>query len=235
MTDILVVHACPKTRARLLAVLENEPSVNIIGATDSPQRTLSLLETARCDVLVADHDLRDRTTLQLIREVMETHPEAKVLVTGVPNHEETILQYLEEGAAGYVRAEATWADLVKGISAVHAGEFLISPELATAVMERIAKLKQELVEFGGSNTAGFTETGVELTPREQEVLTLISQGKSNREIAEALTIEVGTVKNHVHNLLQKLDVSSRAHAARVTERALPGENGSSTETALSSR
>ena len=231
MTRILIVHACSKTRASLQSVLKQEPTVTIAGITGEAQSALSLMDTADCEVLVVDHQLEAPPALQLVRDVRENYPAVKILITGVPDHEETILRYLEEGAAGYLSADASWADLVKGISAVHAGEFWIAPELAAAVMKRIAELKQELVEFSGANPAEMATTDVDLTPREQEVLELISQGLSNREIAETLTIEVGTVKNHVHNLLGKLDVSSRAHAARVSKRALLGNNGSTTQPA----
>ena len=220
MTRILIVHANAKTREHLLSVLKNEPSVTIAGVVGDARQALSLLAGSSCDVLVVDHGLRDPTAPQLLREVRATYPETKVLVTGVPDHEETILNYLEEGAAGYLGTRTAWADWVKGISAVQAGEFMINPELAAAVMRRIAELKYELVEFSGADPTELSAIDVELTPREQEVLALISQGKSNREIAETLTIEVGTVKNHVHNLLGKLDVSSRAHAARVTKMPL---------------
>lgn len=128
---------------------------------------------------------------------------------------------LEEGAAGYVCAEESWADLVeKEIHAV-ADKFLVHPDIAATMMSRIAELNLLLIELDGGNMARPETVYAELTQREVEVLRLLGEEKSNQEIAQALTIELGTVKNHVHNLLRKLDVCSRKHAAQLARQMLP--------------
>ncbi|MEJ2559624.1 MAG: response regulator transcription factor [Anaerolineae bacterium] len=119
-----------------------------------------------------------------------------------------ILRYIEAGAAGYVLREDAVDDLLKNIRAVHSGEALASPEMTAALLAHIA----ELSELRPPNEYDSQEFA-DITPRESEVLDLIAEGLSNQEIANRLVIELGTVKNHVHSILQKLDVGSRQDAA----------------------
>jgi DNA-binding NarL/FixJ family response regulator len=139
---------------------------------------------------------------------METELPTKVVVLGLAESEAEILRYVEAGAAGYVLKDDSVEELLSNIRAIHRGEAVVSPEIAAALMSRVTELAQLFTDVdvgAGANP--------ELTDREQEILGLISQGMTNREIAEALIIEVGTVKNHVHNILNKLNVSSRHEAA----------------------
>jgi DNA-binding NarL/FixJ family response regulator len=135
---------------------------------------------------------------------------AKVLVMGVAEVEEVILRFVEAGAAGYILREESADALIENIWAVYNDEALISPEISAAIMSRLT-----LTELAEAKSAVDVGSGgyADLTPREREVLSLISQGLNNQEISENLVIEVGTVKNHVHNILQKLDVNSRYDAA----------------------
>jgi DNA-binding NarL/FixJ family response regulator len=168
------------------------------------------------DVALISGLLPDDGVFELIRRIEESRCAQKVLVTDLTRTTDLILNVMEEGAAGYVCCDESVADLVKKIRAVHEDEFLICPEIATALMARVAELKQLVHEL---DCTAF----VELTPREQEVLELIGQGMSNREIADKLIVELGTVKNHVHNLLRKLDVSNREQAAQFAAQILGKE------------
>jgi two-component system response regulator DegU len=159
--------------------------------------------------------------MQLVQTLVAQDPPAKVLVTDVPKVDDVIIHFIEEGAAGYVCADEAWADLVKKVRAVAEDEFLVHPDIAATIMARIAELKQLLIELDGGNLARPETIYADLTQRELEVLRLLGQEKSNQEIAQALTIELGTVKNHVHNLLRKLDVCSRKHAAQLARQMLP--------------
>jgi DNA-binding NarL/FixJ family response regulator len=125
------------------------------------------------------------------------------------------LHCIEERAAGYVCVQESWADLVKKIRAVYEDEFLMCPDIAPAIMARIAELKQLVTELDAGSVTQPNNYYAELTQREWEVLRFIGQNMSNQEIAQTLTIELGTVKNHVHNLLRKLDVVSRKQAAQL--------------------
>lgn len=221
MIDLYVVRANCDGDDPLMAVLHDEPDIHIGGCTDSPAAALTQLARTPCAVALVSYRLGDSETLDLVRDLVERDQPIKVLITDVPKDDEIILHLLEEGATGYVCVEESWADLVKKIHAVDEDEFLVHPDVAATMMSRIAELNLLLIELDGGNMARPETVYAELTQREVEVLRLLGEDKSNQEIAQALTIELGTVKNHVHNLLRKLDVCSRKHAAQLARQMLP--------------
>jgi DNA-binding NarL/FixJ family response regulator len=140
--------------------------------------------------------------------ITEVEPDTKVLALGLSEEKKRILRYVEAGAAGYVLKDDSLDDLVSTVRAVQDGKMFVSPKIAGAMMERLSNLAQIFsdIENSTADTAG-------LTSRETEVLELIGKGLTNQQIAEQLVLEVGTVKNHVHKILEKLNVSSRGEAA----------------------
>lgn len=190
------------------ALLRDEAEIEVIGYATTVAEVEARLQT--CDIVLLSANLPDQVGLKLTRTITKTAPSVKALPMGLPESEEAILQYIEAGAAGYVLKEDTVEELLRNIRAVYNNEAVISPQIAAAVIARVAELKdlylESEVELDGTAA---------LTPREREVLDLIGQGLTNQEIADQLTIELGTVKNHVHNILQKLNVSSRQAAAQL--------------------
>lgn len=189
------------------AVLENEPDIEIVGCATTMDEALDLAH--RCDVLVTSTLVPDDAAFQITQAVIESNLSAKVLILGLAESKEEILRYIEAGAAGYILQDDSVDDLLGKIRATYDGQAVISPEIAALLMARVSELAQVSPE-PGENTDAF----VDLTPRELEILQLIGQGLSNQAIAEQLVIEVGTVKNHVHSILEKLNVSSRRDAVR---------------------
>ncbi|HSR68610.1 MAG TPA: response regulator transcription factor [Acidobacteriota bacterium] len=139
-----------------------------------------------------------------IRRLRSVCPNVKVLILGLEDCERKILQYVQSGACGYLLKKESFDDLVGVIEAAYNNEFKCAPNIASRVMARI----QELVK----SCDGTMDTDPELTPRELEILELIAEGLSNKEIAQRLDISPSTVKNHVHNLLAKLKVGRRGKA-----------------------
>ena len=221
MIELFVVRAACAADDPLMAVLHAEPDFTVRGCTDKPETALTQLARHPAHVVLISHGLPEGAALQLVQTLISHEPPVKVLITDVPKEDEVILHFIEEGAAGYVCADESWADLVKKIHAVAEDEFMVHPDIAATMMARIAELKQLLIELDGGNLARPETIYADLTQRELEVLRLLGQEKSNQEIAQALTIELGTVKNHVHNLLRKLDVCSRKHAAQLARQMLP--------------
>jgi two-component system response regulator DegU len=219
--DLMVVRTRCAADEPLMAVLHDEPDFHVRTCTDSAAAALAQFARTPCTVTLVSYELGEETALGLVRELVERDQPAKVLITDVPKEDETILHLLEEGAAGYLCTDESWADLVKKIHAVAEDEFLVHPDIAATMMSRIAELNLLLIELDGGNMAKPETVYAELTQREVEVLRLLGEEKSNQEIAQALTIELGTVKNHVHNLLRKLDVCSRKHAAQLARQMLP--------------
>lgn len=208
MISVLIVNKSSLMCSVTAAALKYEPDIRVVGLATHVDRALDLIWTCNCDLVLANVNLPNDGALKLIRGV-KALSSVKVLVVGLTKtEEEVILRYIEAGAAGYVLGDDSLEDLLKNIRAVYNGEALVSPEVAAAMISRIA----ELAEPYSITEPGMDEV-TDLTPREREVLDLIGAGLSNQEIAVRLVIEVGTVKNHVHNILRKLDVSSRQDAA----------------------
>jgi DNA-binding NarL/FixJ family response regulator len=194
----------------MTAALEGEPDIQIVGSATTVDGALELAQSGNCDVVLVRNNLPNEGALELVQALRDATSSVKVLITGVAEQEEVILRFIEAGAVGYVLSNETVTRLVEKIYAAHQGEALVSPEIAGALISRIAELTEvhPIPEYRYR-----LDQVADLTPREQEVLDLIGEGLSNQEIADCLVIEVGTVKNHVHSILQKLDVGDRDDAA----------------------
>jgi two-component system NarL family response regulator len=206
MIRVLLVNSIPLIGNLISAVLQEEPDMVAAGKATTLEQTLA--QAAGCDVLLVSTRLPDDSAIRITRAVAQSGLPAKVLMLGLAQSEQEILRYIEAGAAGYVLQDESVDDLLAKIRATDSGQAHVSPEIAAALMGRVAELAQQT-----SQTADAAPELAELTQREREILELIGEGLTNHEIAQRLVIEVGTVKNHVHSILQKLNVSSRRDAA----------------------
>jgi DNA-binding NarL/FixJ family response regulator len=221
MIRVLVVDEERLMCAVMASVLDGEPDLSVVGSAVTPDEALEHADT--CDIVLVSTSLPDNGALLVTRAIADGELPTKALVFGLGESEPEILTYIEAGAAGYVLKEASVEDLVENIRAVADGQALVSPVIARSLMERVADLVRICDDLG------ITVGGIaELTRRETEVLELIAEGKTNQEIADEMIIELGTVKNHVHNLLKKLNVSNRAEAARYFNLMRSVENGNGT-------
>jgi DNA-binding NarL/FixJ family response regulator len=206
MIRVLLVNEIRLIGNVIASALEDESDVEIVGGVTSLDEALAL--APKSDVVLVSTRLPEGGALKLTSAIAEAHPSVKVLVLGLAEMKGQVLQYVEAGAAGYVLKDDSVGDLLSCIRAAQSGEALVSPNIAAALMSRVGELAQLFADV----ESGLSEA-VDLTPREREILELIGQGLTNQEIADCLVIEVGTVKNHVHNILQKLEVGNRQDAA----------------------
>jgi DNA-binding NarL/FixJ family response regulator len=206
MIRVLLVNQILLISNVMAAVLEDEPDMEVVGCVSSIDEALALASEA--DVALVDTGLAANMALKVTQAIAEANLPVKILVVGLVESEKEILRYVQAGAAGYVLRDDSVEDLVERIRSAYEEKALISPKIAAALMARIVELTNMAAEIKVS-----TDGSNELTPREREILTLIGEGLTNQQIAERLVIEVGTVKNHVHSILQKLDASNRHDAA----------------------
>lgn len=208
MIRLLLVDEIQLTCNILAAVLDAEPDITVVGCVTDSQEALA--RAGECDVILVNTDLGSGESLELLRTIKEAAPMAKVLMLGLTESEDQVLPYIQAGAFGYVLADESVDDLLNRIRTAYEDRALISPDIAAALITRLNELSQlARGSLGGGNGKP------DLTPRELQILALIDRGLTNQQIARELVIEVGTVKNHVHNILQKLDVGSREDAATV--------------------
>lgn len=212
MIRVLIVDTPRLFCHTLRVVLEKESDMQVAGCASTTEEALALINST--DVILVNTTINNEDTLHLIREATANHPKVKVLVVGVSELKEVILHYVEAGAAGYVLKEDSVQQLLEKIRAAHKGEALVAPHIAARLMSRLAELANVQSRFWHTPDTKMHRFA-DLTPREREVLGLIGKGLSNQEIAERLVIERGTVKNHLHNILKKLNASNRKEAAAV--------------------
>ena len=208
-----MIHVIVVDRMRLLAeavatILQNRLAVKVVGLTTSAEEALAQLAAVDCHLLLINVNLTEGSALTLVEQAKQNYPAVKILVMGLADTEAVIMRYIEAGALGYTLLQESLEDLLARIEAAVNEEAFVAPEVAAALINRIADLSEMLADVGM-----VPEHYDELTEREREILTLVASGMTNQEISDQLTIEVGTVKNHIHNIFDKLNVSSRKDAS----------------------
>jgi len=189
-------------------VLEDEADFMIVGRSEDTEGALKLIQQQKADVALVSVSLPEDGALKLTRAIVDITPNTKVLALGLADDTDDVLKYIEAGASGYILKDSSLLDLIEIIRSTQKGEAQVSAKMAAAMVERLSSLAK-MFSIPGTN---FTDD-VHLTPREREVLECIGQGFTNQEIASTLLVELGTVKNHVHSILEKLNVSNRDEAA----------------------
>ena len=185
--------------------LLEEQGLVVVGEASGGEQAVRLARELSPDVTVMDLNMPGMTGVEATRKIVAVAPLARVIVLTISDQDSDVLDAIVAGACGYLLKDASIDDLLRGIQSAAVGESLISPHIAAKVLQRVR----------ASNTLpGGPETiRSELSDREVEVLKLIANGKDNSQIAEALFISPKTVKNHISNILMKLQIENRIQAA----------------------
>jgi two-component system NarL family response regulator len=189
-------------------VLEAEADITVVGCSTNLEGALKIIQEKEVDIALVSVSLPEQKDLTLTRAIVDRTLATKVLVLGLAEEADDVLKYIEAGAAGYILKDSSLQDLIETIRSTQRGEAHVSAMIAGAMIERLSSLAK-MFSAGESNVI----ESVKLTPRERQVLQCISQGCTNQEIAALLLVEIGTVKNHVHSILEKLNVRNRDEAA----------------------
>jgi DNA-binding NarL/FixJ family response regulator len=197
---VLVVDDHDVFRRGLVKLLD-EQGLEVVGEAPDGEEALELVARLVPDVVVMDLSLPGISGLEAIDRLALEAPATRVLVLTISADETHVTEAIVAGACGYLLKNASIQEIVAGIHAAAAGESLISPKIATQLLDQIR------------NAASDMETRAELTEREGDVLRLVAEGKENNEIAERLFISPQTVKNHISNILAKLQMENRLQAA----------------------
>jgi two-component system, NarL family, nitrate/nitrite response regulator NarL len=203
-TRILIVSGIRLYRDGLTQVLACVDSLTVVGQQADREAALACLPDMAPDVVLLDMSTPESHALA--SEVRASAPSIRIVALGIGESEAEVLACAEAGIAGYVTPDESVDELVATVKSVVRGELRCSARVAGSLLRRVAALAAE-------RDPALPE--LRLTDREFEIVTLLEQRFSNKEIAVHLGIEVATVKNHVHNLLEKLNVHRRADAARL--------------------
>lgn len=200
---VLIVDDHQVVRRGLRTFLEIQDDIEVVGEAADGDEGVARAEELRPDIVLMDVKMPGTDGIEALRELRRLENPARVLVVTSFTEQRTVVPALRAGAAGYVYKDVDPDALAGAIRSINAGHVLLQPEVAGALLSDQA---------GGGTGAGAGRGSV-LTEREREVLELIADGRSNREIARALVLSEKTVKTHVSNILMKLDLADRTQAA----------------------
>lgn len=186
-------------------VLESEEGIEVVGEASDGDEAVAAAEELVPDVVLMDVRMPKRSGIEATRAIADVQPTARILMLTVSDEEDDLYDAIKAGAAGYLLKEISIEEVAGAIRQVVDGQSLISPSMAS-------KLLAEFTSLARKADAKQAVLSPKLTTRELEVLKLVAQGMSNKEIAVELYISENTVKNHVRNILEKLHLHSRMEA-----------------------
>jgi DNA-binding NarL/FixJ family response regulator len=189
-------------RDGLVALFNSVPNVEVVGTTGTGKQAVQLAAEHQPDVILMDIQMPEMNGIDATRQIVETSPHIGVIVVTMFEDDDSVFAAMRAGARGYVLKGADQSDMLRAIQAVANGEALFGPEIAA-----------RLVSFFEKPPAAEAAIFPELTKREHEILEKIAQGWSNAQIAENLVISLKTVRNHVSNIFNKMQVTDRVQAA----------------------
>lgn len=205
---VLVVTEIRLYRDGVADALRRLDNVELVATAATGPAAVMTARRTNCDVVLLDMALRDST--QVVAALLTAQPALKVMALGVPEDSTEVVECAEAGICGYLSREATLAEVGDALRCALRGEAPVTPKVAARLLHHIAFQAR-------SRQCG--EVPQQLTPRERQVMQLLENGMTNRQIARALDLEVSTVKNHVHNVLAKCGVTGRAEVVAAYGRA----------------
>jgi len=200
---ILLVDDHEVVRLGLKALLEHHAQFEVVGEAGTAREAIEQVGRISPDVVLMDIRLPGASGIEACEEITRRFPETRVIMLTSYAEDEMLFSAIRAGASGYVLKQIAGEDLIRAIEAIGRGEALLDPAVTQRVFQEVRKAVKEEEASAFSN----------LSQQEKHVLMLVSEGKTNREIAKALFLGEGTVRNYVSSILSKLGVSNRAEAA----------------------
>lgn len=186
-------------REGIRSLLDDEPDMEVVGEAEDGMQAIKLANQLEPDVVIMDIAMPLLNGLEATRQIRRNHPQTKVLILTMHENEEYIRQVLASGAMGYILKDAAARELLDAIRAVHRGEAILSPAITRLVIEDYLRWGELQPQNDITN----------LSPRERQVLQLIAEGYTNKQIAEILSISIKTVQAHRASIMSKLDLHDR--------------------------
>jgi two-component system, NarL family, nitrate/nitrite response regulator NarL len=202
LARLLILGEVGLYREALARSLRRDARFDVVGVAASVEEALAVLGRVEADILLVDTRMPEAA--DAVRGLAAAAPQVKLVALAVPEVEHEVITFAEAGASAYVTVDGSMDDLASVVRSVERGEVLCSPGMAAGLFRRVGTLARE---------RQLDPIDEKLTRRELDVLRLIEEGLANKEIATALSIELPTVKNHVHRILEKLNVHRRTEAA----------------------
>ncbi|WP_010676929.1 response regulator [Bacillus timonensis] len=217
-TSIVIIDDHQLFREGVKRILDFEPTFQVVAEGDDGEQALALIEEHKPDVVIMDINMPNLNGIEATKQLIDTYPDTKIIILSIHDDESYVTHALKTGATGYLLKEMDADSLVEAVKVVAEGGSYLHPRVTHNLVKEFRRLA---VASGQSvTTNSYTEMEVRrplhlLTRRECEVLQLLTDGRSNRGIGDDLYISEKTVKNHVSNILQKMNVNDRTQAVVV--------------------
>jgi DNA-binding NarL/FixJ family response regulator len=205
--SVIIVEDEPEFRRRFAQIVENEPSMHLVGVAANKREAQALIDKENFDVMMIDLGLPDGSGIDLIRSVSQRKPDVDIMVVTVFGDEQHVVSSIEAGATGYILKDSTPADVISCIRLLRAGGSPVSPVVARSVLRAIRNRMGTTTTTRAPNPESNP-----LSARETEILQLLAKGMSFNEIGEILGISPHTVTAHIKKIYRKLAVHSRGEA-----------------------
>lgn len=190
----------------ILAILKPQKDIVIIAASGDGKNTLVKIKELKPNVVLLDLGLRSQNSLHVVEIVKKDFPEAKIIVMDLAPVQADILQYVKAGANGFILKDASLKDFLITIRTVSEGATVLPPLLVDSLFSQIV---DHAVREGKSKL----KEAVQMTKREREVIGLLGEGMSNKEIGQRIHVSIYTIKSHIHNIMEKLALHTRLEIA----------------------
>lgn len=205
--SILIIDDHPLFREGLKAIVERETRFKVIGEAGNGHEGFRMAKRLKPDIVVMDISLPDQSGIQLTREIRSLLSDTRIIIVSMHSKIDYITEAFQAGATGYVAKESASERLVQGLEAVVNGDYFLDTSVSHAVVENLLKIPMKEARIAD-------ESYGTLTPREQEVMRLLAEGLSSKDVAEKLFISPKTVENHRANIMKKLGLHSTIELIR---------------------
>jgi len=204
---ILVVEDNKLLRDGIESILKKQPDMHVVATFGDGNNILVMMDKVKPNIVLLDLSLGNQNSLQIVKLTKQDFPETKIIVMDLIPIQSDIFIFVEAGVSGFILKDASIAEFLKTIRLVYQGTRVLPPHLTDSLFSQIVEHA-----INGSKPSAIIES-VRMTKREKQVIELISDGSTNKEIAQKLHLSTYTVKSHVHNLLEKLALHTRVQIA----------------------
>jgi DNA-binding NarL/FixJ family response regulator len=211
---ILLIEDNPILRDGITVVLNNQSDFKVVNVIGSGNDVLTKARISKPHVILMDVGLKDVNEISVVGEMRKNLPEAKVIGMGFIPSQSDIVEFIEAGASGFILKDATIPEFISTVRSVAEGKMILPPALTSSLFTHV-------IDIALKKRKGSITKAVRMTVREQEIIALIGDGLSNKQIGAQLNIATFTVKSHVHNILEKLALHSRLQIAVHAHNDLP--------------
>ncbi len=193
-------------RDGILSIVKSQKDIVVISASGDGKSTLFKIKQLKPNIVLLDLGLRSQNSLHVVEIVKKDFPQAKIIVMDLAPVQADILQYVKAGANGFILKDSSLKDFLITIRSVAEGSTVLPPVLVDSLFSQI-------IDYAVKEDKSKLKEAVKMTKREREVIILLGEGKSNKEIAQKIHVSTYTVKSHIHNIMEKLALHTRLEIA----------------------